>query len=122
MKLILSLFLFIFFISSGVFAQEKSCCSGDQVKKEVTIEKSINKDNKTVEIKETVVKDGKTVEVKKVINEEKSKDGCCASSKDKSEMNSEVKKDCTTKDITEKKSDCCKSDVKVEKKVEKEIK
>lgn len=118
MKLILSSFLLFFFITSGVFAQEKSCCSGDQVKKEVTIEKSINKDNKSVEIKETVIKDGKTVEVKKVINEEMSRNGCCASSKDKSE----VKKDCATKEITDQKGDCCKSEIKVEKKIEKEIK
>ncbi len=121
MKLFLSVFALIFFISFGTFAQEKSCCSsGDHAKKEVSFEKSINKDGKTVEIKETVMKDGKTVEVKKVVNEEMKMDGCCSSSTEKSELTTDKKEHCATKDVSENKSECCKSDLKAEHKVDKQ--
>lgn len=120
MKLFLSVFALIFFISFVSFAQEKSCCSsGDHAKKEVSIEKSIDKEGKTVEIKETVMKDGKTVEIKKVVNEEMKMDGCC-SSKEKSELTTDKKEHCSKKDVSENKSDCCKTDLKAEHKVDKQ--
>ncbi|AFH49755.1 Hypothetical protein IALB_2050 [Ignavibacterium album JCM 16511] len=123
MKLFLSVLALIFFISVGTFAQEKSCCSsGDHSKKEVSIEKSINKDGKTVEVKETVMKDGKTVEVKKVLNEEIKKDGCCSSDKEMTGKTSDKNKDCSSKDLSSNKSDCCKSDLKAESKTEVEKK
>ncbi|MEP0861279.1 MAG: hypothetical protein HRF52_07550 [Ignavibacterium sp.] len=123
MKLFLSVLALIFFISVGTFAQEKSCCSsGEHSKKEVSIEKSINKDGKTVQVKETIMKDGKTVEVKKVVNEEIKNDGCCSSEKNMSNKTSDKSKDCSTKDVSLNKSDCCKSDLKAENKIEMEKK
>lgn len=123
MKLFLSVLALIFFISVGTFAQEKSCCSsGDHSKKEVSIEKSINKDGKTVQVKETVMKDGKTVEVKKVVNEEVKKDGCCSSGKEMIGNKSDKDKDCSTKEVSSNKSDCCKTDLKAENKIEVEKK
>lgn len=123
MKFIVALFTFILLLSFGSFAQEKSCCSsGDHSKKEVSIEKSINKDGKTIEIKETVMRDGKTVEVKKVINEEGKKDGCCSSNQEIKTSTSDKSKDCKTKDVTLSKSGCCSNELKAENKVEAEKK
>lgn len=114
MKFLLSVFAFLFVLSISSFAQEKSCCSsGDKVKKEVSIEKSINKDGKTVEVKETIMKDGKTVEVKKVVKE----DNCCSGSKESVNKSSDEK--CIDKKDVSMKSDCCKFDTKVENKTEK---
>lgn len=114
MKFLLTVFAFLFVLSISSFAQEKSCCSsGDKVKKEACIEKSINKDGKTVEVKETIMKDGKTVEVKKVIKE----DGCCTGSKGTVKNSSDEK--CSDKKDVSMKSDCCKSDLKAENKTEK---
>lgn len=114
MKFLLTVFAFLFVLSISSFAQEKSCCSsGDKVKKEVSIEKSLNKDGKTVEVKETIMKDGKTVEVKKVIKE----DGCCTGSKGTVKNSSDEK--CSDKKDVSMKSDCCKSDLKAENKTEK---
>lgn len=114
MKFLLSVFAFLFVLSISSFAQEKSCCSsGDKVKKEVSIEKTINKDGKTVEVKETVMKDGKTVEVKKVLKE----DGCCSGNKESVHKSSDEK--CSDKKDISMKSDCCKTDKKTEMKSEK---
>lgn len=121
MKLFLSVFSLIFFISVGIFAQEKSCCSsGDHSKKEVSIEKSINKDGKTVGVKETVMKDGMNIEVKKVVTEEMKKEGC--SDKEAISKISTDKDDNSTKDVSLNKSDCCKSELKTENKTEVEKK
>jgi len=115
MKFVISMFAFLFVLSVGVFAQEKSCCSsGDHVKKEVSIEKSVNKDGKNIEVKETVIKDGKTVEVKKVVKEE----GCCSDGKHTTDVKSD-KGSCSNKDVSMKKDDCCKSETKTETKSEK---
>lgn len=114
MKFLLSLFAFLFVFSINSFTQEKPCCSnGDKVKKEVSTEKSINKDRKTVEVKETIIKEGKIVEVEKVIIEE----GCCSGIKESVDKSSNEK--CRDKKNVSMKSDCCKSDLKAENKTEK---